>query len=95
MNKVELINAMSLQMENSKKVAEKALTAFMDTVTEEMVKGDKIHLAGFGTFEVTERAERMGRNPKTGESLFIEASKTPKFKASKALKDAVTGGEKY
>lgn len=92
MNKNELIDVMSQKMEVSKKDAEKALVAFMDVVTDEMVKGGKIHLVGFGTFEVTERAERMGRNPKTGKSLLIEASKAPKFKASKALKDAVNGG---
>ena len=93
MNKSELIEAMSLKMENNKKIAEKALTAFMDIATEEMVKGDKIHLVGFGSFEVAERAERMGRNPKTGESILIEASKVPKFKAASALKKAVNGGK--
>lgn len=92
MNKNELIDVMSQKMEVSKKDAEKALVAFMDVVTDEMIKGEKIHLVGFGTFEVTERAERMGRNPKTGESLLIGSSKNPKFKASKALKDAVNGG---
>lgn len=92
MNKSELIDVMSQKMEVNKKDAEKALTAFMDVVTDEMIKGEKIHLVGFGTFEVTERAERMGRNPKTGESLLISSSKNPKFKAAKALKDAVNGG---
>ena len=93
MNKNELIEAVALKMEDNKKVAEKALTAFMDVIKDEMAKGEKIHLVGFGTFEVTEREEHMGRNPKTGESLLIEASKTPKFKAASALKKAVNGGE--
>ena len=93
MNKNDLIEVMSQKMEDNKKVAEKALTAFMDVIKDEMIKGNKIHLVGFGTFEVTERAEHMGRNPKTGESLLIEASKTPKFKAASALKKAVNGGE--
>ena len=61
----------------------------MDVITEELKKGEKVQLVGFGTFEVTERAERMGRNPKTKETMVIAASKAPKFKAGKALKDAV------
>lgn len=93
MNKNDLIEVMSQKMEDNKKVAEKALTAFMDVIKDEMIKGNKIHLVGFGTFEVTERVEHMGRNPKTGESLLIEASKAPKFKAASALKKAVNGGE--
>ena len=63
--------------------------AFIDVVTEELKKGEKIQLVGFGTFEVTERAAREGRNPLTGEKMQIKASKAPKFKAGKALKDAV------
>ena len=93
MNKNDLIKVMSQKMEDNKTVAEKALAAFMDVIKDEMIKGNKIHLVGFGTFEVTERAEHMGRNPKTGESLLIEASKAPKFKAASALKKAVNGGE--
>ena len=93
MNKNDLIKVMSQKMEDNKNVAEKALSAFMDVIKDEMIKGNKIHLVGFGTFEVTERAEHMGRNPKTGESLLIEASKAPKFKAASALKKAVNGGE--
>ena len=89
----DLIKVMSQKMEDNKNVAEKALAAFMDVIKDEMIKGNKIHLVGFGTFEVTERAEHMGRNPKTGESLLIEASKAPKFKAASALKKAVNGGE--
>lgn len=93
MNKNDLIKVMSQKMEDNKNVAEKALAAFMDVIKDEMIKGNKIHLVGFGTFEVTERAEHMGRNPKTGKSLLIEASKAPKFKAASALKKAVNGGE--
>ena len=73
----------------SKKDAEKAVKAFTDVVSEELVNGGKIQLVGFGTFEVSERAAREGRNPKSGEVMNIPASKTPKFKAGKALKDMV------
>ena len=73
----------------SKKDAESALKAFIDVVSEEMQKGEKIQLVGFGTFEVSERAAIEGRNPQTGETMTIAASKSPKFKAGKALKDLV------
>ena len=89
MNKTELVAAMAEQAELSKKDSEKALKAFIDVVTEELKKGEKIQLVGFGTLEVTERAAREGRNPLTGEKMQIKASKAPKFKAGKALKDAV------
>ena len=89
MNKTELVAAMAEQAELSKKDSEKALKAFIDVVTEELKKGEKIQLVGFVTFEVTERAAREGRNPLTGEKMQIKASKAPKFKAGKALKDAV------
>ncbi len=89
MNKTELVAAIAEQTELSKKDAEKALKAFVDVVTEELQKGEKIQLVGFGTFEVTERAAREGRNPLTGATMSIPASKAPKFKAGKALKDAV------
>lgn len=89
MNKTELIAAVAEKAEISKKDAEKALKAFTDVVSEELVNGGKIQLVGFGTFEVSERAAREGRNPKTGEPMPIAASKTPKFKAGKALKDMV------
>lgn len=89
MNKVELVNAMAQNAELTKVDAEKALKAFIDVVTEGMKKGEKIQLVGFGTFEVAERAARTGRNPQTGETIEIKASKSPKFKAGKALKDAV------
>ena len=88
MNKTELIAAIASKTELSKKDAEKALKAFTDVVTEEL-KGEKIQLVGFGTFEVSERAAREGRNPQSGESMKIEASKAPRFKAGKALKDMI------
>ncbi|MCI8563933.1 MAG: HU family DNA-binding protein [Lachnospiraceae bacterium] len=89
MNKTELVTAIAEQAELSKKDSEKALKAFIDVVTDELKKGEKIQLVGFGTFEVIERAAREGRNPLTGEKMSIKASKAPKFKAGKALKDAV------
>lgn len=89
MNKTELIAAVAEKAEISKKDAEKAIKAFTDVVSEGLVKGDKIQIVGFGTFEVAERAARTGRNPKTKETIEIAASRTPKFKAGKALKDMV------
>ena len=89
MNKTELIAAVAEKAELSKKDADKAVKAFTDVVSEELVNGGKIQLVGFGTFEVSERAAREGRNPKSGEVMNIPASKTPKFKAGKALKDMV------
>lgn len=87
MNKTELVAAMAEQTNLSKKDAEAALKAFVDVVSEELKKGEKVQLVGFGTFEVSERAAREGRNPQTGETMEIKASKTPKFKSGKALKD--------
>ena len=89
MNKAELVAAIAEKTELSKKDSEKALKAFIDVVTEELTKGEKIQLVGFGTFEVAERAAREGRNPKTGATMNIPASKAPKFKAGKALKDTI------
>lgn len=89
MNKSELISAIADKSEISKKDAEKALKAFQEIVTETLIKGDKVQIVGFGTFEILERAAREGRNPATGESISIAASKSPKFKAGKSLKDAV------
>lgn len=89
MNKTELIDAMASKTGMTKKNAEAALNAFVETVSEELVKGGKVALTGFGTFEVSERSEREGRNPQTGETMKISACKAPKFKAGKALKDAV------
>lgn len=89
MNKTELIDAMASKTGLTKKSAEAALNAFVESVTEQLANGDKVALVGFGTFEVSERAAREGRNPQTGETMTIAASKAPKFKAGKALKDAV------
>ena len=89
MNKTELVAAIAEKAELSKKDSEKALKAFIDTVTDELKKGEKIQLVGFGTFEVQHRAAREGRNPRTGETMTIAASKAPKFKAGKALKDSI------
>ena len=89
MNKTELIAAVAEKAEISKKDAETAVKAFTDVVSEELVNGGKIQLVGFGTFEVSERPAREGRNPRTGETMTIAATKTPKFKVGKALKDMV------
>ena len=89
MNKAELIAAMADESGLTKKDAEKALKAFTDVVAAELQKGEKIQLVGFGTFEVSQRAAREGRNPQTGKTMTIAASKAPKFKAGKALKDAL------
>lgn len=89
MNKVELIGAVASKSEISKKDVEKVINAFTNVVADALVDGDKVQLVGFGTFEVVERAERLGRNPATGEAMTIAASKSPKFKAGKALKDAI------
>ena len=89
MNRVELVAAMADKAGLAKKDAEKALKAFTDVVAEELKKGEKIQLVGFGTFEVSERAAREGRNPRSGETMTIAACKAPKFNAGKALKDAI------
>ena len=89
MNKSELVAAIAEKAELSKKDSEKALKAFVDVVTEELKKGEKIQLVGFGTFETATREAREGRNPRTGATMKIAATKAPKFKAGKALKDAV------
>ena len=89
MNKTELIAAVAEQSGLSKKDAEKAISALVESISETLAKGEKIQLVGFGTFEVAERAARTGKNPQTGEAIKIPASKAPKFKAGKALKDVV------
>ena len=89
MNKAELISAISANAGLSKKDSEKALTAMVDAVTCALAEGDKVQLVGFGIFDVKNRAARTGRNPKTKEVIDIPATKTPVFKAGKALKDAV------
>ncbi len=89
MNKSELVAAMADKAKMSKKDTEKVLKAFEEVVTNELANNQKVQLVGFGTFDVAERAAREGRNPQTGESMPIPASKSPRFKAGKALKDAV------
>ena len=87
MNKAELIASMAEKSGLTKKDTEKTLNAFMQSVNEALIKGDKVQLVGFGTFEVRERNERKGRNPRTQKEIVIPASKAPVFKAGKALKD--------
>ena len=94
MNKTELVEAMAAQAKISKTDADKAVKALVDVVTKELKKGEKVTLIGFGTFEVSKRSARKGRNPQTGAEIKIKASKAPKFKAGKALKDAVNGVKK-
>lgn len=89
MNKTELVAAVAKSAEISKKDAEKAVNAFMDTVIEEVKGGGKVQLIGFGTFETAQRAERQGRNPQTGAAITVPATTVPKFKPGKAFKDAV------
>lgn len=89
MNKTELLAEIASKAGLTKKDAESFLNAFTDTVSETLVKGDKIQLIGFGSFEVIDKAARTGKNPRTGEAITIPAAKAPKFKAGKALKDAV------
>jgi len=89
MNKSELVSAVAIKGEMSKKDTEKAVVAVFDVITEALASGDKVQLVGFGTFSVKDRAERQGRNPKTQEVITIPAKQAPVFKAGKSLKDAV------
>jgi DNA-binding protein HU-beta len=89
MNKAELISAVVEKTGSTKKETEKVLKAFEEVVTEELAAGGKVQMVGFGTFDVSERAAREGRNPQTGAPMQIAASKAPRFKAGKVLKDAV------
>ena len=89
MNKKELVKAISEKLEITQKAAGEQLDAILDVITEELVQGGEVKISGFGTFSVAERAAREGRNPATGETIQIAASKAPKFKAAKALKDVV------
>ncbi len=89
MNKTELVEEIAKKTGLTKKDSEKAVKAFTDAVAAELKKGGKVQLVGFGTFEVAKRAAREGRNPQTGKTMKIAASKAPKFKAGKALKDLV------
>jgi len=89
MNKQELIEAVAASADLSKADATRAVDSVVDTVTQTLKKGDQVTLVGFGTFSVKDRAARTGRNPQTGQTIQIAASKVPGFKAGKALKDAV------
>lgn len=89
MNKSELVAALAAKAEISKKDAEKAVSAFVDSISESLIKGEKVQLIGFGTFEVKNRPARTARNPRTGAEIKIAASKAPAFKAGKALKDKI------
>ncbi len=89
MNKSELIDAIALSADISKAAAGRALDATVDTISETLKGGEQVALVGFGTFQVKDRAARIGRNPQTGEPIQIKASRVPSFKAGKALKDAV------
>ncbi|NLN49815.1 MAG: HU family DNA-binding protein [Clostridiales bacterium] len=89
MNKAELIASMAEKCELTKKDTEKALKAFIDSVKESLANGEKVQLVGFGTFEVKQRAARVGRNPRTKEEIKIPASKAPAFKPGKELKESV------
>jgi DNA-binding protein HU-beta len=89
MKKTELVAAVAQTAEMTKKDAEKAVSAVIDAITKALVEGDKVQLVGFGTFEVRQREARMGKNPQTGETIEIPASKVPAFKAGRGLKEAV------
>lgn len=90
-NKQELVDAIAQNSGLTKKDSTAALEAVLEAIKENLAKGESVQLIGFGTFEVRERAARKGRNPQTGEEITIAATKTPAFKAGKALKDAVAG----
>jgi DNA-binding protein HU-beta len=91
LNKADLVNNVAEKAEITKKDAEKAVNAVFASISDALAVGDKVQLVGFGTFEVKERAARVGRNPQTGETIEISAAKVPGFKAGKGLKDAVAG----
>ena len=89
MNKKELVKAIAEKLETTQKAASEQLDAVLEAITDALVAGEEVKISGFGTFSISERAAREGRNPATGETIQIAASKSPKFKAAKALKDAV------
>lgn len=91
MKKTDLISAVAAKAGTSKKDAEKAVNAVLDAITETLAAGESVQIAGFGSFEVRARAEKQGRNPRTGETITVQAAKVPAFKAGKGLKDAVSG----
>lgn len=94
MNKTELIAAIAKESDISQQKAKEVLNAFIDTITNTLASGDAINIVGFGSFVTVKREARMGRNPKTGKEMKIAASTTPKFKAGKSLKDAVSAEKK-
>jgi len=89
MTKAELVERIAKETDVSKASAERALNSFIDAITKSLKKGNKVTLVGFGTFSVSKRKARKGRNPRTGEPMKIAARKTPRFSAGKALKDAI------
>ncbi len=93
MTKAELVDAIAKSSKLTKADSEKALSATVDSIIGALKKGDVVRLVGFGTFEVTKRAARKGRNPQTGKEIQIKASKSPKFKAGKSFKEAVNTGK--
>ena len=93
MNKTELITVVAQKTDLSKRDAERVVKTVFDTITEELAKGDKVQVIGFGTFEVRERAAREGRNPQNGKTITIAASKSPAFKAGKGLKEQVNAAK--
>ncbi|MDE5715246.1 MAG: HU family DNA-binding protein [Anaeroplasmataceae bacterium] len=92
MNKPELVNSIAEKLDTTKKQAEELIGALFETIMDSLVKGEKVVITGFGTFEVHERARKTGRNPQTGEEIFIEGSKAPVFKSAKSFKDLVNKG---
>lgn len=89
MTKIEFVDAVAKETEWTKKDSEEAINAVIKVITNALVTGEKLSIVGFGTFEVAERAERQGRNPKTNETITISACKAPKFKPAKALKELI------
>lgn len=89
MTKIEFVDAVAKETEWTKKDSEEAINAVIKVITNALVSGEKLSIVGFGTFEVAERAERQGRNPKTNETITIDACKAPKFKPAKALKELI------
>jgi len=90
-NKMDLVASVAEKTDLTKKETEKVVSAVLDSIEEALAQGDKVQLVGFGTFEIRERAARVGRNPRTGEEIEIAATRVPVFKAGKGLKDAVAG----
>lgn len=90
MNKTDLAEDIARRCDTSKVMAENCLSAVLDSITEALARGDRVQLVGFGTFQTTQKASRVGRNPITGEQIAIQEKKSPSFKAGKALRDAIS-----